>query len=30
MLGGSIAIIPVLAFLALALLFAWWMDRRRR
>ena len=29
MVGGSIAIIPVLVFLALLLLFAWWMDRHR-
>jgi hypothetical protein len=29
MLGGSIAIIPVLIFLALLLGFAWWMDKRQ-
>jgi hypothetical protein len=29
MLGGSIAIIPLLIFLALLLAFAWWMDKRR-
>ncbi len=30
MLGGSIAYIPVLIFLAMLLIFAWWMDRRPR